>query len=263
MSQLLTLKQIRGMEAGEVIPCVSGTLTAVYESKSGQGKKKPWTVQNCEITQGNDSMRVSIWNREEDIPTKWKGKKITIIATEGQNGDLSGVQAEDNDYKNKVTRQIKVSCDYGGEITLGGSGSAGANAGGEGQEQEAEPAKPAPGQRPNPFQAGVFGGTVGHAQKLVHEVLCAYGIPMFLSKDGVPIDVNPQYCKLLWIGSSAIIRVSRMLEDGKLAPNTTKSAAPAPAPKPKPQPKPEPEPTPQEQAEVAGDQPLEEDQVPF
>ena len=263
MSNLLTLKQIRLMEVDDVIPAVSGTLTGVYSAKSGGGSgKKAWTVQNLEITQGNDRMRVCVWNREEAIPANWKGKKITILSTE-QDAGITGVSAADNEYENKVTREIKVQANQGGEIVQGGSGSAGENADGVGQET-AEPPKPATAKpiqasqpaKPdvNPFAAGVFGGTVGLAIKETTLALTGMGIPMFLSES----TLNPKWLQMLWVGASGIIRVSRSLEDGKLAPKpdvdpVASAGKPAPA-KPAAQTPPAP---------VAGYEPLEADEIPM
>jgi hypothetical protein len=274
MSSLLTLKQIRGMEVEDVIPAVSGTLTAVSAAKSGGTGKKAWTVQNVEISQGNDKMRVCVWNRDELIPMNWKGKKVTVLSTEQQEG-ITGVSCADNENQNKVTREIKVQANKGGEITLGGSGAAGENEDGAGQEtaeppkpatatakpiQTSQPAKPAV----NPFAAGVFGGTVGMALKETSTAITGMGVPMFINES----TLNPKWLKMLWIGASGIIRVSRSLEDGKLAPKpAVESVAPAcpvnhevsaPA-----KGTPSSEQNPPVAAPIAGDEPVEGDECPM
>ena len=78
------------------------------------------------------------------------------------------------------------------------------------------------------------------------------GIEMFLNED----TVNPKWLKMFWIGSSAIIRVSRTLEDGKLAPKP--EVAPVSAPKLPP--KPAVQPT---VSKPAGEQPVDDDTIPM
>lgn len=107
MSKISTFAEIREMSTDTVIEVVKGKVATVYARKTGDGENGPWSFENLELTNpAGEKMRVVLKNRDPFDKTM-KGRTIAIMAFHGDRG-WSGVYAADNDYKGKVTREIKV-----------------------------------------------------------------------------------------------------------------------------------------------------------
>lgn len=91
---------------GNAIPLIEGTLTNLWERKSGTHSNGDWSIQNGTLSDGNISIPVLFKDRDP-VPEALKGQKITIQAKDGSKG-LSGLYAFDDDYKDPPTRKIKV-----------------------------------------------------------------------------------------------------------------------------------------------------------
>ena len=248
MPKLSSIAEVREMDADFPIPAIKGKLTALYPVKKGESEKGPWSFQNGELTQGNQKIKI-VFKGRDPVPMSTKGKEITLLSFHGDRG-VSGLYASDNDYNGTVTREIKVTSTA--EMIEG----TGAGALGEQPQQNQEqprqsngpsdrsgfresPNPPQPArQTVNPFQAGVNGATVGMAVNNSITILNGMGAIPFLP-DG---EVDPKWYGRLHKLASSIIRCSRVLEDGKLAPSPLAKKEQAPPPQPPPPPAPEPEP---------------------
>src|SRR5947208_6759046 len=115
----LSIKEVLELEAGEVVPSITGRITALYKRKTGEGEQGEWSVQSGTLSQnGQPPIRFTAWNFD-DLKSL-KGREVTIVANKGEKHGLTGVVAVDNDYKGKVTRELKITDSASIEETRGG-----------------------------------------------------------------------------------------------------------------------------------------------
>ena len=105
-------------EAGGTIATLTGKVDEVYKRNAGVGPKGPWTVQGLKLSEGNDWIKVDLWNHDE--LSAYKGHVIKISSDRG-------LQVQDNAYTDKagVTKgagTVKISCSKGAVITSPGFG---------------------------------------------------------------------------------------------------------------------------------------------
>lgn len=99
------LNEITQLEDGELVMRVEGEITKCYEIKSGEKDSKPWSVQHFFIKDDSGELKVSAWNHDDIQPLTHK--KVSITAHKSDKG-FSGVYAEDNEWKQKITRQLRL-----------------------------------------------------------------------------------------------------------------------------------------------------------
>lgn len=111
--RVIDVSDIGQFDDGEVIPSLRGKITQTYERKTGSKDGKPWSVQNAMFQDATGKIRFSVWGHEDIKP--WTGKEVTLSAHKSDKG-LTGLFAEDNTYKEKTTRQIRMTAS--GKIEL-------------------------------------------------------------------------------------------------------------------------------------------------
>lgn len=112
MARLSLVADILNAEHKEIITCFKGELVKVEKQfTAGDGVKQKLTVKDKD----GDKLEVHVWD-QEPIARNDEGEQITFLTTSGQRGP-SGVMAFDDDYKNKVTRVLKVT--KAAEIVVG------------------------------------------------------------------------------------------------------------------------------------------------
>ena len=93
---------------GNAIPMIRGTLTHLWERKSGKHANGDWSIQNGSITDGQTTMKVLFKDRPE-VGQEWKNQEVVITGFVSPTHGLSGVYAIDEDYpKGTITRKLKV-----------------------------------------------------------------------------------------------------------------------------------------------------------
>jgi hypothetical protein len=91
----MNISDVKQANAGDEVS-LTGTLTRVFDRKTGTGKGRKWSIQNAMLSDPTGEIRLSVWNHPDMQP---------LTHTEVR---VSGAEAEDNDYNGKVTRQIKI-----------------------------------------------------------------------------------------------------------------------------------------------------------
>ena len=94
-------------EAGGTIATLTGKVDEVYKRNAGVGPKGPWTVQGLKLSEGNDWIKVDLWNHDE--LSAYKGHVIKI-------SNDRGLKIEDNSWTDKNTGEVK-----GGGVKISGS----------------------------------------------------------------------------------------------------------------------------------------------
>lgn len=106
MSRIVNLAEIpTGYSNGELLPSLVGRITKLYQRKTGEGQYGPWSVQGGKIEGNGATIDISFF----DLPDQGNltGKEVVISCTQGDKGPI-GVSVDDNEYKGKTTRRIKV-----------------------------------------------------------------------------------------------------------------------------------------------------------
>lgn len=218
MSQVVKLSDIATMDDDDVIKAVKGTLTKLYPRKSGVGDNGPWSFESGELSDGKTSVKITFKDREA-LPKEMKGRQIYILAYHGEKG-WSGVKKKTDDYKPEnpvpmiwVTKTAEVT------LVEGGAPAKEQDAGGDDGDvaPKTKAGNPTYQQKPTPanitgHNTPVFGGTVGMAIK--------EGVAWVRELGASPND--PAAFKQIYEIASDLIRISRKLESGELAPNTKK-----------------------------------------
>lgn len=105
------MKTIKIAEAqdmvGMVLPCIEGTLTAIYDQKTGEKDGKPWAMQNGMIQDETGSMKI-VFSGHEAISLLMKGQPVRIEAFTSKQHGLVGIKVKENTWKEKTTKEIWV-----------------------------------------------------------------------------------------------------------------------------------------------------------
>jgi len=97
-----TVLDVLQLDDGATIEAVKGKLTTVY--KRTEGPK--WTVQNGELSDGKNTVRITFWNHDD--LSKMKGKLIYISSGLSSKGELKGIQFAIGEYKNQPQPEVIV-----------------------------------------------------------------------------------------------------------------------------------------------------------
>lgn len=106
MPRIVTLKEALAYDKGEIIPSVRGKLTALYDRNSGTNDRGEWSIQNAELTDATGKIKLKITDRDA-LPKEWKGREVVLSCNDGNKG-LTGLKADDDTYKGKTSKIIKV-----------------------------------------------------------------------------------------------------------------------------------------------------------
>lgn len=91
---------------GQQIPRIIGTLTKVYDRKTGEGKFGPWSLQNGELQDETGVVSI-VFSGLPDMTDK-RGQEITFRSNQSKKG-LTGIVMEENTYNGVTKPQLKVS----------------------------------------------------------------------------------------------------------------------------------------------------------
>ena len=218
----LTVAQIKNLEEGRPVAVVVGTLTSIYEYKTGVGKNQS-TVQNATLKdEAGDEIRLNIWNQQDY--SSQKGAKVRIVAAFDK-GKCS-TKTKLNTYHQPATMELELSK---GSVLLFNSAAAPAPADTlsnladrhfeKGQNSKSEPSytgdstSPAIGTRP------VAGQTVGLALKTAVDlaVQAFNGLPNGTSYTLDDFIKSREFSQSVHRIASDLIRISQVLETGALA----------------------------------------------
>ncbi len=204
------VKEVLEFEIGEGVPQTKGLVKAVFPIREGIGKDKDGSVQNFILADGQDEIKVVCWDREDLMPLK--GHQVWIMSYKGKGDKLAGVTVKLNNYTSKTGRAISekvIEVAKGAVIARQDAqqslpavtGQASEDADGDLGPQTT--AKPATTYKPE------LGARVGMCMNLAVEIVS--------KMDGNPF--TPVFYKQVHEVASDLLRVSHMLEDGKLAVN--------------------------------------------
>lgn len=104
--QELSIEEIKGLDAGFVVPAVRGKLTQVWDYKQGEHEEYgAWQIQSTALKIGSETIRATFFNYPD--LKKDRNKEFLITSSKGKKG-FHGVYAIDNEYKGKTTRELKI-----------------------------------------------------------------------------------------------------------------------------------------------------------
>lgn len=99
MPTVTKVRELKSHADEQQVLCVRGTVTKLYDRKSGDGAKGPWSFQNFTLKDGEDLFPVTLNNRDA-LPKNYKDKLVQISCRQGDKG-WTGVKVKLNEYDNK------------------------------------------------------------------------------------------------------------------------------------------------------------------
>lgn len=147
MAKIYTVADIQELEDGQLVTRFEGTLTDVSPVFKDKRNDPPeWRMQILDLKdEEGEKIKAKVWDREDQIPLKWKGETITIMAQKGTKG-WSGVTAKDDkDKKTGKTLRI-LNVNKSGVVTLAGTGVADNEVEQEQEQEQEQEARPARGK---------------------------------------------------------------------------------------------------------------------
>lgn len=106
MSRISSIADVLEMDDGFPIGAFTAKVTQQYGRKSGDGDNGPWSFENIVVKdKAGETIKIVFKNR--DPIGKVVGKEIKAVCYAGTKGP-SGVYAADNEFKGKISREIKI-----------------------------------------------------------------------------------------------------------------------------------------------------------
>lgn len=105
--RVTTVDELLGSQPMEV-ECVTGTIVAIYERRTGGNEKRQWSVQNFLLKSATGkTIRCALWNQGE-LEAAWKDREVYIIAGKGKR-DVQMLSTEfgEGQYADKLTLKIQ------------------------------------------------------------------------------------------------------------------------------------------------------------
>lgn len=115
MARIVPLAEIFKCDPGEQLPAIRGKVMSVGKYFSGTTDKGPWSFQKVVLQDQSGKAETKFKGRDE-LDGTCVGKVMFIVANNGERG-LTGIKAEDDEYKGKVTRIALVT--PSAEVTFG------------------------------------------------------------------------------------------------------------------------------------------------
>lgn len=115
MARIVPLAEIFKCDPGEQIPAIRGKVLSVGKYFSGTTDKGPWSFQKVVLQDQSGKAETKFKGRNE-VDATCVGKVMFVVANNGDRG-LTGIKAEDDEYKGKVTRIALVT--PSAEVTFG------------------------------------------------------------------------------------------------------------------------------------------------
>lgn len=101
--QNISIKEALGFPEGTPIPRIVGKLTHLFDRKSGEGKHGPYTSQSGVISDGENKILFTVWNKPE-FPQDYKGQTIIFRAGTGKKPTMT----LKSDFKDATKRTLNV-----------------------------------------------------------------------------------------------------------------------------------------------------------
>ncbi len=92
------MSQLQGIEQGDVIKTVTGTITKLWEPKTFNGQKGEFTIQKGDIQIDGQTYGIAVF--DQVLPQSLRDKEVTISSTRGKMG-LNGVKLDHEKYDSK------------------------------------------------------------------------------------------------------------------------------------------------------------------
>lgn len=102
----MTTIQEAKTRVGEILPSISGILTSIYPPKTGTNNNGAWSLQNGEISQNGDKIKVCFSNREV-IDSSRQGSAIAL-ESKGTKFGLKGVLVKEETHKGQTYIQLRI-----------------------------------------------------------------------------------------------------------------------------------------------------------
>lgn len=141
---MMTLTDILQQPDGFTPPGLKVRVVRVFDQKSGEGEKGPWSFQDVEVEDASGKGRLKLKNCEPLSPDR-QGKELILTANQSKQHGLTGLKVAHEEYQGKTFDKLVV------------TGSAQWTWEGNGHKPEAQPEKPAytavahpPIERPEP-----------------------------------------------------------------------------------------------------------------
>ncbi len=100
------IRDILRMNKGDTVDAVKGEIKTIYKVQNVG--KRGGTLQSIVLTDGRDDIKVKLWDREEDVPTNWRGKYIHIVASGDRDKDALTVDEYKDDIQLNVPKTAEV-----------------------------------------------------------------------------------------------------------------------------------------------------------
>lgn len=108
MPRMIKIQEALGMDPGELIPAISGTIKTVMAHKTGENNFGPWSIQFLRITDSSGrDIKVKVGNRDE-IPKSAKGETIYLEAGKDEHGNLVDLKRIDETYKGNTEAVVDL-----------------------------------------------------------------------------------------------------------------------------------------------------------
>jgi len=98
--RVVSIRDVLRMDKGDTVDAVKGEIKTIYKSQNVG--KRGGTLQTIVLTDGRDDIKAKLWDREEDIPSSWKGRFIHIVASGDRDRDALTV----DEYKDEIQLNV-------------------------------------------------------------------------------------------------------------------------------------------------------------
>ncbi len=89
------------------VPSITGSVTGVYERKSGTNNNGPWSFQDITLADGTGAVaRIKAVNYND--LSEYKGKTVTLECYKSSKHGLTGLKKLTEEYKGKTYHKIKM-----------------------------------------------------------------------------------------------------------------------------------------------------------
>ena len=100
------IRDVLRMDKGDTVDAIKGEIKTIYKIQNVG--KRGGTLQSIVLTDGRDEIKIKLWDREDEIPTNWKGKYIHIVASGDRDKDALTVDEYKGDIQLNVPKTAEV-----------------------------------------------------------------------------------------------------------------------------------------------------------
>lgn len=103
MSNILTVKDVEGMDDGDIVKCIQGTITAIYEAKKGD----TYEYQNGLLKDATGTVAICFSKCSQ--PLSAKGREVILTSHKTEKFGWQGVKIEDQRFEKEgkqVTKRV-------------------------------------------------------------------------------------------------------------------------------------------------------------